>query len=91
MTPAYLAHLLGLYGNEAGALAEHVWAPDAFERIHPDGPDVWAQAYRAVEREWALTPEDIACRRTTLAVRGLFDERIRAQLARLTERPGVRV
>jgi glycerol-3-phosphate dehydrogenase len=89
--PGLISHLLGLYGNDVGALAEHVWAPDAFERIHPDGPDVWAQAYRAVEREWALTPEDIARRRTTLAVRGLFDERIRARLARLTERPGVRV
>jgi glycerol-3-phosphate dehydrogenase len=31
---------------------------------------VWAQARYAVEREWAVTAEDVA-RRTTLAVRGL--------------------
>jgi glycerol-3-phosphate dehydrogenase len=84
--PTLRAHLLGLYGSEAAALSEHASAPDAFERIHPDGPDVWAQAYRAVEREWALTPEDVACRRTTLAARGLFDDRVRARLVTLTEK-----
>jgi glycerol-3-phosphate dehydrogenase len=83
--PELCLHLRGLYGSEAPALAGHASAPDAFERIHPDGPDVWAQAYRAVEREWALTPEDIGCRRTTLAVRGLFDDRVRARLAALTD------
>jgi glycerol-3-phosphate dehydrogenase len=47
---------------------------------------VWAQAHRAVEREWALTAEDIARRRTTIAVRGLLDASVRARLARLTAR-----
>jgi glycerol-3-phosphate dehydrogenase len=83
------SHLLGLYGAAAMELAEHASVPDAFERIHPDGPDVWAQAYRAVEREWALTTEDVACRRTTLAVRGLFDDRVRAQLAAVLEQAAV--
>jgi hypothetical protein len=40
----------------------------------------------AVEREWAVTPEDVACRRTTLAVRGLLDDRVRARLAALTDK-----
>jgi glycerol-3-phosphate dehydrogenase len=83
------SHLLRLYGSAATELAEHASAPDAFERIHPDGPDVWAQAYRAVEREWALTMEDVACRRTTLAVRGLFDDRVRARLAAVMEKAAV--
>ncbi len=80
-----LAHLFGLYGSEAPALAEYATVPGAFERIHPDGPDVWAQAFRAREHEWALTAEDIAQRRTTIAVRGLLDERVRARLAELAE------
>jgi len=88
--PELRSHLFGLYGGEAVTLADYASVPDAFERIHPDGPDVWAQAHRAVEREWALTPEDIACRRTTLAVRGLFDERVRAGLAALIESPAAR-
>jgi glycerol-3-phosphate dehydrogenase len=68
------------------SLAEYQDAPDAFERVHPDGPDVWAQVYRAVDHEWALNPEDIARRRTTLAVRGLFDDALRARLVELTDR-----
>jgi glycerol-3-phosphate dehydrogenase len=79
-----LRHLRSLYGGEADELARYKELPEAFERIHPDGPDVWAQAHRAVELEWALTPEDIARRRTTIAVRGLFDASVRARLARLT-------
>ena len=82
--PEVRAHLHDVYGTEVGSLSGYAAAPAAFERIHPGGPDVWAQAYHAVEREWALTPEDIARRRTTLAVRGLYDERLHARLAELT-------
>lgn len=81
-----LRHLRSLYGAEAAELARYREMPDAFERVHPDGPDVWAQAHRAVEREWALTAEDIARRRTTIAVRGLLDASVRARLTRLTAR-----
>lgn len=64
-------HLLSLYGSEAEDVARRgLELPDGLERIHPDAPDIWAQAHYAVEREWALTREDVA-RRTTLAVRGL--------------------
>ncbi|TMD79931.1 MAG: hypothetical protein E6I77_02620 [Chloroflexi bacterium] len=55
--------------------------PDGLVRIDPGGPDVWAQAAYAVEAEWACTAADIARRRTTLAVRGLLNERIAARLA----------
>ena len=44
------------------------------ERIHPDGPDIVAQARFAVTDEWATTTEDILRRRTTVALRGLADE-----------------
>ena len=33
-----VSHLQALYGSEAASLAEYENAPDAFERVHPDGP-----------------------------------------------------
>ena len=53
------------------------------ERIHPDGPDVWAQAYHAVERELAATVDDVVRRRTTLAVRGLASPAVKLEIARV--------
>jgi len=70
-------HLERLYGDEAGrllALASAV--PDGLERIHPSGPDVWAQVDYAFESEWARSVEDVARRRTTVAIRGLMNEEI---------------
>ena len=70
-------HLERLYGDEAGmvlALASRM--PDGLERIHPSGPDVWAQVDYAIESEWAGTVEDVVRRRTTIAVRGLMTEEI---------------
>jgi glycerol-3-phosphate dehydrogenase len=69
--PETARHLLRLYGAEAARLLAY---PEGFERIHPGGPDVWAQALMAVDKEWALTAGDIAARRTTLAVRGLAED-----------------
>ena len=56
---------------------------DALERIHPDGPDVWAQVYHAIEREWATTVEDVVRRRTTIAVRGLATPGVRSEVGRV--------
>src|SRR5258708_21320994 len=56
---------------------------EALERIHPDGPDVWAQVHHAVEREWATTVDDVTRRRTTLAVRGLASPAVRADVGRV--------
>jgi len=80
------AHLLGLYGGEATRLLDYAdTIPDALEPIHPDGPDVWAQAHFAIDEELAVTAEDIAARRTTLGLRGLASMDVLARLERLAE------
>lgn len=79
------AHLLHLYGAEATRLLAYADSdPGALEPIRPGGPDVWAQALYAVDEEWAVTADDVACRRTTLAVRGLADEPVLDELGALT-------
>ncbi len=71
LDPATRSHLLRLYGS----LAEEVLAPAAddptlLEPLAPGAPDIAAQALYARTHEWALTDEDVARRRTTLALRG---------------------
>jgi glycerol-3-phosphate dehydrogenase len=46
------------------------------------------QIERAIEREWAVTVEDVVRRRTNLAVRGLDDAATRARLRELLRRAG---
>lgn len=86
--PATEAHLRGLYGSETAAVLAYA-AVDAslLERIHEDGPDILAQACFARDWEHALTVVDVAARRTTLAMRGLLTEPVRATLARLLDQP----
>jgi glycerol-3-phosphate dehydrogenase len=72
LAPDVRAHLVHAYGT----LAEEVLAPTAdrpelLERLHPEAPELIAQAVYAREAEWACTPEDVLRRRTTLALRGL--------------------
>ena len=75
-------HLIRLYGGEAEDLLCYAAAhPDAFEKIHREGPDIRAQAYHAASEEGAVTVEDVARRRTTLSIRGLATEDVRAWLA----------
>jgi len=70
--PDLYRHLGHLYGSEMDRVLSHAASnPKAVERIHPDGPDIWAQADYARDEEWALTPDDILRRRTTVSVRGL--------------------
>jgi glycerol-3-phosphate dehydrogenase len=64
------AHLVHFYGSEALNVLDY----GSPERIHPEGPDVWAQVGYALENEWAMEPEDILRRRTTLWYRGLAGE-----------------
>jgi glycerol-3-phosphate dehydrogenase len=79
-------HLRSVYGSEATRLTAYAGEPGAFERIHPDGPDVWAQIHYAVEQELACTVDDVVWRRTSLAHRGLATEDVRAAVAeRMTE------
>lgn len=88
LAPDIADHLERLYGGEAGRvldLAETV--PDGLERIHPAGPDVWAQVAYAREAEWAVTVDDIVRRRTTLAVRGVLTGEIASRIRALNQEP----
>jgi glycerol-3-phosphate dehydrogenase len=85
------AHLLHLYGSRAAdVVAPASEDPSLLERLHPDGPDIAAQARYAFEREWATTVDDVLRRRTTVTLRGLADEGTRARVEALlaTRSPG---
>jgi glycerol-3-phosphate dehydrogenase len=86
LDPGIASHLAHVYGLDSVAvLAQRRAHPNALERIHPDGPDVWAQAYHAVEQEWAISVDDVVRRRTTLAVRGLASPAVRNAIAGATK------
>lgn len=84
-----VAHLARHYGTYAHELANLMaMDPSLAQRIHPDGPDVWAQVAYAVTDEWAYEPDDVLRRRTTVAVRGLATPDVRAEVAKvLTNTP----
>lgn len=85
-------HLQRLYGDEAAdVIAAATQLSDGFERIHPGGPDVWAQVTYAFQCEWACTADDVARRRTTLAVRGLMTPEIAERIAQFAPGAGLRV
>jgi glycerol-3-phosphate dehydrogenase len=80
--PQLASHLRNLYGSDARrVLAYADSVANALERVHPEGPDVLAQAYFARDEEYALAVDDILCRRTTLAMRGLADAAARERIA----------
>ena len=82
--PDVVAHLVQVYGRVAlSVMRQRHRHRDAFERIHPAGPDVWAQVYHASEEERAVTVEDVMRRRTTVAVRGLATPGVRARVGRI--------
>ena len=86
--PGVVKHLTDSYGRDSSAVVrQRIHHSDALKRIHPKGPDVWAQVFHAVEKEWAITVEDIVRRRTTLAVRGLASPTVQEDLARVLARP----
>ena len=75
-------HLMELYGGEAEKLLRYATRfPDAFEKVHPQGPDIWAQVYHAADEEWAVTIEDVVRRRTTPGIRGLASDDVRARIS----------
>jgi glycerol-3-phosphate dehydrogenase len=82
--PDVAAHLVSLYGAEAGRVLGY----GGRARIHADGPDLVAQVRFARDEEWALTVDDVVCRRTTLAVRGLADESVRHDVAMVLAEQG---
>ncbi len=70
--PELYRHLAHLYGSEMDRVLAYAQSnPQALERIHRDGPDIWAQADYAADEEWALNADDVLRRRTTVSVRGL--------------------
>ncbi|MBX6371402.1 MAG: glycerol-3-phosphate dehydrogenase/oxidase [Acidothermus sp.] len=76
-------HLAGHYGSYAHALARLIARDPALaRRIHPDGPDIWAQVAYGVAEEWACTVDDVVRRRTTVEVRGLATAEVRAEIER---------
>jgi len=82
VAPDVADHLERMYGDEAGrVVALAASTPGGLERIHHSGPDVWAQVAYAFQREWAQTVDDVARRRTTLAMRGLLTEEIATRMA----------
>ena len=86
LDPEVAEHLRHLYGSRAAAVVDTAAEdPSLLDRIHPDGPDIAAQALFAVRHEWATTVEDVLRRRTTVALRGLAGpasvERLEALLA----------
>ncbi len=82
--PDVVTHLTRTYGRDSLTVMQQAQGRrDALERIHPEGPDVWAQVYHAIEREWATTVEDVVRRRTTIAVRGLATPGVRAEVGRV--------
>ena len=78
---AYLARHYGTYAHELATLM--AVDPGLARRIHPDGPDVWAQVVYAATDEWAFDADDVLRRRTTVEVRGLVTPEIRAEVSKV--------
>ncbi|MFJ4004802.1 FAD-dependent oxidoreductase [Streptomyces sp. NPDC090023] len=80
-------HLATHYGSLAFDIArlanEH---PELAERVHPDAPEIWAQVVWARDQEWAETADDVLRRRTTLTIRGLATDEVRAQVREVLDK-----
>jgi len=84
MDPPTARQLATHYGSLAFDIARLVNEDPALgERIHPDGPEIWAQVVYARDHEWAETADDVLRRRTTLTIRGLDTEDVRARVEKL--------
>jgi glycerol-3-phosphate dehydrogenase len=82
MDPLTARQLATHYGSLSFDIARLVNEDPALgERIHPDGPEIWAQVVHARDQEWAETVEDVVRRRTTLTVRGLDTAEVREKVA----------
>ncbi len=80
-------HLLHLYGTHAARVLEPARDdPALLEPLHPDGPDIAAQALYAAAHEWALTPGDVLRRRTTVFYRGLAGDEVARRVEELLGR-----
>lgn len=81
MDPLTARHLASHYGSLAFDIARLANEDPALaERIHPDGPEIWAQVAYARDNEWAETADDVLRRRTTVTVRGLDSAEVRGRV-----------
>jgi glycerol-3-phosphate dehydrogenase len=88
LEPDVRASLARHYGTVALQLLERGRErPALLERIHPHGPDLWAQVPHARDHEWAATAEDVLRGRTTVALRGHADAAVRQRVRALLEEP----
>jgi glycerol-3-phosphate dehydrogenase len=87
--PAHVAdHIARHYGTLGhDVLALGLRDLELLEPIHPDGPDIRAQAAYAAGCEWACTVDDVLRRRTTVTVRGLDTADVRRDVAGLLSQP----
>jgi glycerol-3-phosphate dehydrogenase len=76
-----LARCYGTLSAEVLALADS--EPSLLEPLAPDVDVLAAQVVYGREREWAVTPEDVLRRRTTVALRGLDSPDVRESVAEL--------
>ncbi|WP_419993588.1 FAD-dependent oxidoreductase [Streptomyces boninensis] len=84
MDPLTARHLATHYGSLSFDIARLVNENPALgERIHPDGPEIWAQVVYARDHEWAETVDDVLRRRTTLTIRGLDTDEVRDGVEKL--------
>ncbi|GAA2111602.1 glycerol-3-phosphate dehydrogenase/oxidase [Streptomyces synnematoformans] len=87
MAPDTARQLATHYGSLSFDIARLVNDdPDLGERIHPDGPEIWAQVVYARDHEWAETEDDVLRRRTTVTIRGLDTGAVRARVRELLAR-----
>jgi glycerol-3-phosphate dehydrogenase len=84
VAPELAGHLASTYGTLASeVLASADQRADALEPLVPGALDVVAQAVYARTHEWALEPEDVVRRRTTLAFHGLDGPGLRDRIERV--------
>ncbi len=84
--PPLLMHLTNMYGTLAReVLAYRLSRDDALEPVIEGASDVVAQVLHARDSEWAVDVQDVARRRTTLAIRGLDSPALRQRLLDLLE------
>ncbi|GAA1416042.1 glycerol-3-phosphate dehydrogenase/oxidase [Streptomyces thermospinosisporus] len=80
-------HLATHYGSLAFDIARLANEDPALgRRIHPDAPEIWAQVVWARDHEWAETVDDVLRRRTTLTIRGLATDEVRADVQEILDK-----
>ncbi|KRV50241.1 glycerol-3-phosphate dehydrogenase [Wenjunlia vitaminophila] len=84
LDPVTARHLATHYGALSFEIARLVNEdPSLGQRIHQDGPEIWAQVLYARDHEWAVNVDDVLRRRTTLTIRGLDTEEVRARVGEM--------